>query len=83
MINNLGGISELELGGLVGTSMDILAARKIKVRRVLAGTYMVRLSLPPLLWSGRLKLTLFSYRISDLSQHARFLHLPLPSSPSR
>jgi dihydroxyacetone kinase len=54
MINNLGGISELELGGLVGTSMDILAARKIKVRRVLAGTYMVRLSIPPLLWSGRL-----------------------------
>jgi dihydroxyacetone kinase len=41
MVNNLGGVSELELGGIVGAVVGVLEERKVKVIRVLAGTFMV------------------------------------------
>jgi dihydroxyacetone kinase len=46
MVNNLGSISELELGGVTGTALEILGEMKIKVRRVLAGTFMTSLNMP-------------------------------------
>lgn len=42
LINNLGGISELELGGIVAETHRALAARGVVVHRVLAGSFMVR-----------------------------------------
>ena len=44
MVNNLGGTSELELGAISGEVKKTLAAKGIKVERVLAGTFMVRVS---------------------------------------
>ena len=40
-LNNLGGLSELEIGGIVNAVNTELATRKIKVARVIAGTFMV------------------------------------------
>nr|WPS94671.1 triose/dihydroxyacetone kinase / FAD-AMP lyase [Naematelia aurantialba] len=46
LVNNLGAISELELGGITNEATKWLAEKKIKLRRVLAGTYMTSLSMP-------------------------------------
>jgi dihydroxyacetone kinase len=43
MINNLGGISELEITSIVNDTMSILKEQKILVKRVMAGSFMVRL----------------------------------------
>lgn len=43
MVNNLGGISELELSGILGAAVEQLQAKGIKVRRVLSGAFMVSL----------------------------------------
>jgi dihydroxyacetone kinase len=40
LVNNLGGISELELGGIVAETRRALGARGIKVLRLLSGTFM-------------------------------------------
>ena len=42
LVNNLGGTSELELGGIVGEAKRDLARRGVKVERVIAGAFMVR-----------------------------------------
>lgn len=41
LVNNLGGLSELELGGIVGEARNALDARGIKTLRVLSGSFMV------------------------------------------
>ena len=41
MVNNLGGVSELELAGIVGEAVEVLGERNINILRVLAGTFMV------------------------------------------
>ncbi|KAL7413994.1 dihydroxyacetone kinase [Mrakia frigida] len=46
MVNNLGGISELELSGILGAAVEQLQAKGIKVRRVLSGAFMTSLNMP-------------------------------------
>ncbi|KAF7303561.1 Dihydroxyacetone kinase [Mycena indigotica] len=46
LVNNLGGLSELELGGVVRAARDELAERKIVVSRVISGTIMTSLNMP-------------------------------------
>ncbi|WWC86097.1 dihydroxyacetone kinase [Kwoniella dendrophila CBS 6074] len=46
MVNNLGAISELEIGGITGEAIKWLQSKNIKTRRVLAGTYMTSLNMP-------------------------------------
>ena len=47
MVNNLGGLSELELGGIAREAVACLTSRGIKVQRLLAGTFMVRKDYKP------------------------------------
>lgn len=42
LVNNLGSVSELELGGVVAEVRKELDVRGITVSRILAGTFMVR-----------------------------------------
>jgi dihydroxyacetone kinase len=42
LVNNLGGLSELELGGIVSQVREDLDGMGIGIRRVLSGNYMVR-----------------------------------------
>lgn len=44
LVNNLGGLSELEIAAIVREVERGLGGRKVKVQRVLAGTFMVRVS---------------------------------------
>jgi dihydroxyacetone kinase len=44
LVNNLGGLSELELGGIVGQVRKDLDGMGIAVQRVLSGSFMVRYS---------------------------------------
>ncbi|OBZ74139.1 Dihydroxyacetone kinase [Grifola frondosa] len=46
LVNNLGGVSELELAGVVGEARRALDARGVQVERVLAGTFMTSLNMP-------------------------------------
>lgn len=46
LANNLGGLSELELGAIVGEANSALDKQGIKAMRVLAGSFMVCSSLP-------------------------------------
>ncbi|KAF8215609.1 dihydroxyacetone kinase [Mycena galopus ATCC 62051] len=46
LVNNLGGMSELEIGGVVRAARDELHKRQIGVKRVLAGTFMTSLNMP-------------------------------------
>ncbi|KAI6016019.1 dihydroxyacetone kinase [Pisolithus microcarpus] len=46
LVNNLGGLSELELGAIVNETKRALDHQRIKVRRVLAGTFMTSLNMP-------------------------------------
>ena len=41
LVNNLGSISELELGAIVGETLKVVTARGILVDRVISGTIMV------------------------------------------
>jgi triose/dihydroxyacetone kinase / FAD-AMP lyase (cyclizing) len=41
---SIGGISELELGGIVGNAVEVLREKKFIVRRVLAGAFMTSLN---------------------------------------
>jgi triose/dihydroxyacetone kinase / FAD-AMP lyase (cyclizing) len=54
MINNLGGISELEITSIVNDALEILREQKIVVRRVMAGSFMVRLAKCPVFWFSSL-----------------------------
>ena len=40
LVNNLGSISELELGAIVGETLKVVTARGISVERVISGTIM-------------------------------------------
>jgi dihydroxyacetone kinase len=42
LVNNLGGVSELELGAIVREVTTGLAARHVKVERIISGAFMVR-----------------------------------------
>jgi len=46
MINNLGGLSELELGGIARDATAALTSRKINVQRLLVGAFMTSLNMP-------------------------------------
>ncbi|KAI0372718.1 dihydroxyacetone kinase [Pilatotrama ljubarskyi] len=46
LVNNLGGVSELELAGIVGEARRALEAKGVKIERVLAGTFMTSLNMP-------------------------------------
>ncbi|KAJ6541562.1 dihydroxyacetone kinase [Mycena capillaripes] len=46
LVNNLGGMSELELGGVLRATREELAKRQIGVSRLLAGTFMTSLNMP-------------------------------------
>lgn len=41
MVNNLGGLSELELGGVAREALAALSARRVKTQRILVGSFMV------------------------------------------
>ncbi|KAJ7083325.1 dihydroxyacetone kinase [Mycena belliarum] len=46
LVNNLGGMSELEIGGVVRATREELSQRQIGVSRMLAGTFMTSLNMP-------------------------------------
>ncbi|KAA1470321.1 dihydroxyacetone kinase 1 [Dentipellis sp. KUC8613] len=46
MVNNLGGVSELELGAIVREVEKSLTGRSVRVQRVLSGTFMTSLNMP-------------------------------------
>ncbi|KAH9965626.1 Dak1 domain-containing protein [Lactifluus volemus] len=46
LVNNLGGVSELELGGIVREAVIALAGRGVAVQRVVSGTFMTSLNMP-------------------------------------
>ncbi|KAF8887292.1 dihydroxyacetone kinase 1 [Infundibulicybe gibba] len=46
LVNNLGGVSELELGGIVAEVQNALKSRKIAIQRILAGSFMTSLNMP-------------------------------------
>lgn len=46
LVNNLGGLSELELGAIVGEAKTALDKQGIKTMRILSGTFMVGSSAP-------------------------------------
>jgi triose/dihydroxyacetone kinase / FAD-AMP lyase (cyclizing) len=77
LVNNLGGVSELELAGVAREATAALSARDIKVSRVISGTLMVaRRS------SSRTALALtLMWRGADEFEHARFFPYAT-SSPS-
>ncbi len=41
LVNNLGGVSELELGGIAREVVTALAGRGVSVQRLISGTFMV------------------------------------------
>ncbi|KAG8950773.1 Dihydroxyacetone kinase 2 [Tulasnella sp. 424] len=46
LVNNLGAISELEMGAIAGEAVSWLKNHNFKTRRVLVGTYMTSLNMP-------------------------------------
>ncbi|KAF8141640.1 dihydroxyacetone kinase [Boletus edulis] len=46
LVNNLGGLSELELGAIIGEAKSALDKQGIKTMRVLAGSFMTSLNMP-------------------------------------
>ncbi|KAG8952188.1 Dihydroxyacetone kinase 2 [Tulasnella sp. 419] len=46
MVNNLGAVSELEMGAVAGEAIKWLQERKYRIRRTLVGTYMTSLNMP-------------------------------------
>ncbi|KAG8922037.1 Dihydroxyacetone kinase 2, partial [Tulasnella sp. 417] len=46
MVNNLGAVSELEMGAIAGEAVSWLKNHNFKTRRVLVGTYMTSLNMP-------------------------------------
>lgn len=68
LVNNLGSVSELELGAIVGETLKAVTARGILVDRVISGTIMVNLIQ---------RMTFASYLclvILDVAQYAGILH---------
>lgn len=73
LVNNLGGLSELELGAIVGEAKSALDRQGIRVMRILAGTFMV-------CWSLRCAVKRVTDPGIDEPQHARVL--PYALAPS-
>ncbi|KAF8475236.1 dihydroxyacetone kinase 1 [Russula ochroleuca] len=46
LVNNLGGVSELELAGIAREAITALSARGVRVLRVISGTFMTSLNMP-------------------------------------
>ncbi|KAJ8487387.1 hypothetical protein ONZ45_g14362 [Pleurotus djamor] len=46
LVNNLGGVSELEMGAIVYETRKCLGDRGIRVQRILSGTFMTSLNMP-------------------------------------
>ncbi|OCH87380.1 dihydroxyacetone kinase [Obba rivulosa] len=46
LVNNLGGTSELELGGIVGEARKAFESKGVQIERVLSGTFMTSLNMP-------------------------------------
>ncbi|KAF8582747.1 dihydroxyacetone kinase [Ramaria rubella] len=46
LVNNLGGVSELELGGIAREAVSQLRTRDINIQRLLVGSYMTSLNMP-------------------------------------
>ncbi|KAH9978323.1 dihydroxyacetone kinase 1 [Russula compacta] len=46
LVNNLGGLSELELGGIAREAVTALSAQGVTVLRVISGTFMTSLNMP-------------------------------------
>ncbi|KAF6761699.1 dihydroxyacetone kinase 1 [Ephemerocybe angulata] len=46
LVNNLGGVNELELGGIVAEARKQLGERGFKLARILSGTFMTSLNMP-------------------------------------
>ncbi|KAF4593368.1 Dihydroxyacetone kinase 2 [Pleurotus pulmonarius] len=46
LVNNLGGVSELEMGAVVAETRSVLAKRNFSVQRVLSGSFMTSLNMP-------------------------------------
>ncbi|KAF4570084.1 Dihydroxyacetone kinase 2 [Pleurotus pulmonarius] len=46
LVNNLGGVSELEMGAVVAETRSALAKRNFSVQRVLSGSFMTSLNMP-------------------------------------
>jgi hypothetical protein len=84
LVNNLGGLSEMELAAIAGETLSALKERGIKVVRVGAGRYMVRtclVSSPLCSVSGADVKLCLRYDV-DLDQPSR-IFLDPPASPSR
>ena len=76
MVNNLGGFSELELSGIARESVAQLRQRKIKLERLLVGSFMV----------GIHSCSCREYSLidfSDFPQHAWILTYPSASASPR
>lgn len=58
MVNNLGGVSELELTGIVNAATEVLGERNIGIERVLSGCFMVGGSRSPRFASSCTDITL-------------------------
>jgi hypothetical protein len=71
LVNNLGGLSELELGGIVAETRRALDARSINIQRVLAGSFMVNSSIVR-------PTGLHTDSVVDKSQYAWLLYNPPP-----
>lgn len=77
MVNNLGGLSQLELGGIAGETVKALRD-KVHIRRVLSGSFMVSKSSSCVLHAEAECL------LEDESEYARILvDSPPPSSGRR
>ncbi|KAI1793554.1 dihydroxyacetone kinase 1 [Ganoderma leucocontextum] len=46
LVNNLGGVSELELANVAGEARKALVAKGVKVERLISGTFMTSLNMP-------------------------------------
>ncbi|TEB12285.1 Dak1-domain-containing protein [Coprinellus micaceus] len=46
LVNNLGGVNELELGGIAAEARKQLSERGLKIVRILSGTFMTSLNMP-------------------------------------
>jgi len=74
LVNNLGGLSELELGGIVAEVRKQLDTRGFVISRILSGTFMVR---------NCAKDDVCLNLLADKFEHAWFLHHPTSTPDQR